>query len=331
MNKFDKISAAIQGNNEGEIPYSFWSHFPGIDMDPSTLAEKTFEFYETYDIDFVKTAPNGMFSIEDFGCVCDYSEISRGGVAKVTQYSVLCQDDWEKIKPIDCGKGALQRELRSLDLLMKKMRDKAPVVVTVFSPLTTAAKLSNGKVFEHINSTDSWRVHAALKSIAESTSDFLEKAIELGAAGVFFASQACTYDSLKETQYREYGVPYDLLSLQGASKGWFNTIHMHGDNIMFNALKDYPTNVLNWHIVETEPTISEARRVSGKCFMGGLNRNDITRGNKENIAKQIREVFAEPSVGKQIITPGCVIRYPLNADVLRFVKKEIDTMNTARK
>jgi uroporphyrinogen decarboxylase len=75
MTKAEKISAVLSGDESGIIPYSFWSHFPGIDLDPHRLAEKPFEFFEQYAIDFIKPAPNGWFSVEDFGCICDYSEL----------------------------------------------------------------------------------------------------------------------------------------------------------------------------------------------------------------------------------------------------------------
>jgi uroporphyrinogen decarboxylase len=258
MTKAEKISAVLSGDESGIIPYSFWSHFPGIDLDPHRLAEKTFEFFEQYDIDFIKTAPNGMFSVEDFGCICDYSEIDRGGVAKIVSYPIDTIDDWGKIKPIDCSRGALKRELLSVELLLQKVKDRAPVVITAFSPLTTAVKLSNKKIFQHMKESGSLQVHEALAAIAETTAEFIRKGIELGASGVFFAAQTGSYDIMDESLFREYGVPYDEMALRGCKKGWFNVIHIHGNNIMFDFFKNYPVNVLNWHINETAPTIPEA-------------------------------------------------------------------------
>ena len=45
------------------------------------------------------------------------------------------------------------------------------------------------------------------------------KAIELGAAGVYFASQMSSYDQVSEEIYADYGVPYDLQVLEGARDG----------------------------------------------------------------------------------------------------------------
>lgn len=38
-------------------------------------------------------------------------------------------------------------------------------------------------------------------------------------------------------------MPYDLQVLEGARDGWFNAIHAHGDDIMFDLVKDYPVQL----------------------------------------------------------------------------------------
>ena len=62
MTKKERIQAAIRGEKPDKIPYSFWTHMPGTDLDPEAIAEKTYEFYKKYDFDFVKTMNNGMYS-----------------------------------------------------------------------------------------------------------------------------------------------------------------------------------------------------------------------------------------------------------------------------
>lgn len=82
MTKMERIAAAIRGDAVDTVPYSLWSHLPLIDLDPVKNAEQTYGFYKTYDVDILKTMNNGMYSVEDFGAVADYSEIAGGGVAK---------------------------------------------------------------------------------------------------------------------------------------------------------------------------------------------------------------------------------------------------------
>lgn len=322
MTKKERIKAAVEGKKPDRLPYSLWTHLPGIDLDPVLLAEKTYEFYKTYDVDFIKTMNNGMYAIEDFGCEVDYSDIQNGGVAKVVKTPVHEPEDWLSLKKCSCREGSLNRELTSLKLLLEKVKgEEVPVLFTVFSPATTADKLSGKKMLSHIREGHGDKVKKALEVITETTMEVAAEAIRLGADGVFFASQMSSYDSMTAAEYEEYGRPYDLRVLEAAKGGWFNTLHAHGGNIMFEILRDYPVPVFNWHAWEALPDLMEAYCLTGKCLMGGLQRMDITNRNKNAVQHQIFESFRQLKGLHQILTPGCVIRYPLDDEMLEYVKR----------
>ena len=319
MTKAERIKAAIEGRQPDSIPYAIWTHLPGVDMDPVKLAEATFDFYKKYDIDFIKTMNNGMYAIEDLGCTIDYSDIPRGGVAKLIDTPIKAAGDWSKVKVASVDEGALKRELTSLELLLRKTKGEVPVVFTVFSPITIADKLSNKLLLEHIKNGGGRQVHEALEAITETTCELVRRAISLGADGIFFASQMSSYNIMGEELYKEYGVYYDEMVI-GASKGWFNVLHAHGDNIMFNLLKQYPVQVFNWHVWESLPELEEASTMTGKCVMGGIRRMDITNHNKNELQNQIYKCVKALGGRGHILTPGCVIRYPVDEEMLEYVK-----------
>lgn len=322
MNKKERIQAAISGHKPDQLPYSLWTHLPGIDLDPELLAEKTYEFYKTYDVDFIKTMNNGMYAIEDFGCTIDYSDIEAGGVARVTGTPVHAASDWAGLKSCSVKEGSLARELLSLKLLLDKTKEEnVPVIFTVFSPITTADKISGKTLIEHIREGNGDLVKKALEVITETTENVAREAIRLGADGIFFASQMSTYDVMTSGEYEEYGRPYDLRVLEAAKDGWFNTLHAHGKNIMFEILRDYPVQVFNWHAWETMPALDEAYALTGKCLMGGLERMDITNRDKNSLQHQIFESYRISGGRHQILTPGCVIRYPLDDEILAYIKR----------
>ena len=188
MTKRERIQAAIHGEAVDQVPYSLWSHLPGIDLDPVENAEKTYAFYQTYDVDILKTMNNGMYSIEDFGAKVDYSDIAKGGVAKIVDTPVKTVDDWEKVQPVSLHAGAMAREQRYLKLLLDKTKGEVPVVFTIFSPLTTANKLCP-HMMDHIKQGEGAKVKQALKAITETTCGLVQRVIELGADGIFFATQ----------------------------------------------------------------------------------------------------------------------------------------------
>ena len=321
MTKRERIRAVVEGREPDKLHYSFWTHLPGIDLDPERLAEETYKFYRTYDVDFIKTMNNGMYAIEDFGCEIDYSEVLKGGVAHVVKTPIHQAEDWYKLSVCPVDKGSLARELKSLALLLEKTKQEdVPVIFTVFSPITTANKLSGGTLRQYLADGHGEAVHHALKIITETTCQVAKRAIELGADGIFFAAQSSTYDYMTAEEYEEYGVPYDMEVLEAAKDGWMNTIHAHGPNIMLELLKNYPVDVFNWHAWETYPAVDEASLVTGKCLMGGLNRTDITQCNRNAIRHQIFECFKMMKGRGQILTPGCVIRYPLDTKMLGFIK-----------
>lgn len=325
MNKKERIRAAVMGEKPDCLPYSFWSHLPEVDLDPVLLAEKTYQFYRTYDVDFIKTMNNGMYAIEDFGCKIDFTDVKNGGVAKVVSTPIECAADWEKISVCPINQGSLARELTSLKLLLAKVRqENVPVLFTVFSPITIADKLSGKRLLAHIKEGHGAAVHKALRAITETTANLAREAIRLGADGIFFASQLSTYDAIAPSDYTEYGKPYDLMVLESATGGWFNTLHAHGNNIMLEALRDYPVAVFNWHAWETLPSLNEARALIGKCLMGGLQRMDITNKKKNEVQHQIFECIQMLGGRNHILTPGCVIRHPLDNEMLSFVKRTKD-------
>lgn len=318
-----RIQAVLNGENTDRAPYSFWTHLPHVDLDPVKLAEETYQFYRTYELDFIKTMPNGLFSVEDFGCECDFSEIPLGGAARITMYAVETAEDWERLTEPDVTRGALARELLSLELLLDKVQGDAPVVATVFSPLTTASKMCGPNLIRHLRERPE-SVKAGLCLIARVTAKFAEEAVKRGCAGIYFANQMATREVLTEDEFQEFGVPYDLMVLNAIRReSWFNILHIHGHDIMHHLLTEYPVQAFNWHIGETAPEIEEYRNlIPGKAIVGGIRRFNITSGNIAEIKRDITEACRQAG-SSIILTPGCVIRYPVESRVLHAVRKEI--------
>lgn len=330
MNKNEKMRQAIGGHKQETIPFSFWTHLPEIDRQPDKLAEASFQLYKDYDLDFIKTMNNGMYAVEDYGTEIDFSEVAKGGVAKVVSTPIKENLDWTLLAKLEVENAtALQRELTHLKQLLHLVDGQAPVIMTVFSPLTTADKLAQGRLAQLMEQEDATYLHQALEHIAETTAELARQAIELGAAGVYFASQMSSYEKLTAEQYKTYGVPYDLQVLEGASAGWFNAIHIHGNDIMFDLVKGYPVQVFNWHIWETLPDLKEGLDYTGKCVMGGIARMDITHNRVNELRSQIYRSIISTRGRGLILTPGCGIRHPFAESTIRYlqhVKNETENL-----
>lgn len=323
MNRHERVRAALKGEPLDRLPYAFWTHFPLTDLDPDALAEATIEFARDLDLDFVKTMPNGQFCTEDWGAVSDFSEVAKGGVAKVVKTAVSAPEDWEKIGVLDVHTGAFGRELRHLKMVCASLAAERPILATAFSPLTIAQKLAGSAYRRHLVSHPD-QMAQALANIARTMADFVAAAIDVGCCGVFFATQESSTQCVSADTYRRFGIPHDQVVLAAAQRGWFNVIHMHGEDVMFDLLKDYPVNALNWHIGETEPLLADYAATPGrKPVVGGLRRMALTDGDLDAIRSDIASALAATGGRGLLLGPACVIRHPVDRDVLKSVIDEI--------
>ena len=325
MNKLQRIKAALRGESVDRPPYGFWTHLPEIDLDPLKLAAETATFAQRYDLDFVKSMPNGLYCVEDWGCACDYSEIARGGIAKVVQAAVNVETDWRALAHLDVTRGAYGRELGHLSDLVQRVGPGVPVLATVFSPLTIGGKLSNGLSRDHI-ARGPESVRQGLEIIARVTCDFARACIAQGCAGIFLALQEATRSAFDEKTYAAFGEPYDrkVISAAAAAGAWFNAVHLHGEDILFDLVKDYDVPALNWHIGETPPAIADYRGSGGtKAILGGLQRGNITRQDRAGITKDIERAVAETSGRGLLLAPACVIRHPVDDATLMWTAERI--------
>ncbi len=309
-------------SRESNTPlFSFWTHFPDDDLDPGRLAEATVRLQKEFNLDFVKTAPNGMYAVEDYGLEIDFSEVFSGGVARVASTPFETVEDWAKLPSLDIFSGALERELRSLRQVRASLPD-VPVIFTIFSPMTIAAKLSRGRIHQHIvNGRDPTLIHAALGRIADTASRYAAAAIDAGADGIFFAHQDTGPNLLSHDDFSAYVAPYDHEALAGAWRGSLNILHLHGESIRFRELLDYPVQAINWHSWETLPTITAGMLASRKCIVGGIDRRSVTANDIAAIEQQILSVFeATQGLSEVIFTPSCTIRAGFRPETLHAIR-----------
>jgi uroporphyrinogen decarboxylase len=217
------------------------------------------------------------------------------------------EKDWLSLPKIDVTQGVLGRELKALHLIRQGIQTDTPLVQTIFSPLGTARNLAGDRYLQDMRAQPNL-FHKALEIITEVTIEFARQNIETGADGVFFAVQLASYDMMTEPEYREFGLRYDRRVLDACkSETQFTILHMHGFNIMFDLLRDYPVQILNWHDRRTAPSLSEAQRGFNGVTAGGIDEfNVLQKGTPEQVRTQIKEAFEQTKGLRLMIAPGCV-------------------------
>jgi uroporphyrinogen decarboxylase len=250
-----------------KVPLSLWRHFHKQDQTPTGLAAATLAFYEKYNTDLIKLTPSGFYAIEDWGAKIILSK--EDDTPPTLKKPVIKDvDDWDHLTTLSIKEGAYGRELEAIKLIDSRLgKEDAPTLMTVFSPLTIAYKLAGDTLFEHLSNYPT-EVQIGLATIAETTSRFAEAALDAGADGIFFASQLSGSDRLTEELYQSFVVRYDLIALERVRKQPVPLIlHLHGENVYFETVNQYPAHAISWHNHKTNPTIAEALKLTDKIWL----------------------------------------------------------------
>lgn len=317
-----RIEKALAMQKPDRMPFSLWMHFPNNDRSPRRLAEMTLFYQRELGLDFVKYMPYGLFSTVDYGLSL---KVFPGFYDAPVQESplVVTPEDWDRVTPMPGTEGEYAIVLESQRLFLKQA-PKVPLIQTVFSPLTTALKLtSEGALLSHIRNHPQ-KIHKALERITETTIQWAKALLDAGASGLFVATQMSCKGQLTQTEHAEFVKKYDLAVLEAVKgKGWFNMYHLHGKDVWFEEFADFPVQAYNWHDRDDGPSHAEARAlIPGKCFCGGLSHLKTAHlGTEAEIKAQVEDTW-KTSDGKGVMfTPGCVLNTRTSLDRLRFIAK----------
>jgi uroporphyrinogen decarboxylase len=306
MDKRERIMASLRGETVDRPPISFWRHFPEIDHDPDSLADTLIRFHERFDLDFIKVMPSGVYCVEDWGCRVHYTG-APNGAKTCREHAIKKTEDWARIGSLDPHRGALGRELKCLQALRARRKDSAPILQTLFSPLTIAAKLSGPEFLLHTLRNNPESLLKGLEVITETMIQYAHTCFEAGAEGIFYATQMATKDRLSPSEHQKFAEPYDLRVLEAISQhSSFTLLHIHGEDIMFRELSRYPVQAINWHDRKTWPSLAEAKEIFSGAVVGGLEEWGVLRqGPAASIQEQVKDAISQTEGRRLILAPGC--------------------------
>jgi uroporphyrinogen decarboxylase len=305
MDKRQRLEATFAGQPVDRPAVALWRHWPGDDQHAEDLARATLGFQRTFDFDFVKFMPSSNYCIADWGAESRWMG-NQEGTREWGQRVIQQPEDWTQLQVLDPYSGMLDEMRQSLDIVGKEVGEEVPFIHTIFNPLAQAKNLAGERLIADLRQYPD-AVKSGLETITESTIRFIEAARNTGIAGIFLALQHATYDLLSETEYREFGRPFDLSILAATEGLWFNLLHLHGHNVMFDLVADYPVQAINWHDQETPPSLGEALgRVPG-AVVGGLHRwETVLRGTPEQVRAAVQAAIEETGGRRLIVGTGCV-------------------------
>ncbi len=301
-----RLETCLSGEKPDRSPVALWRHFPVDDQTPDGLAAATLAFQNLYDFDFVKVTPSSSYCLTDWGSRDEWRGSSEG-TRDYTRRVIERPEDWTRLPALDPARGSLGDQLKCLTRLNGGLSPSTPFIQTVFSPLAQAKNLvGKERLLVHLRRYPD-ALHAGLKTITETTTRFVEAVLKTGCAGIFYAVQHAQYGLLAEAEFAEFGRAYDMQVLEALEGAWFNLLHLHGANVIFDAVLDYPVQVINWHDRDSGPPLAEAQARYSGVVCGGLQRLDrMVLGTPEAVAAEAREAIASTGGQRFILGTGCV-------------------------
>jgi len=309
MSRRERILAAVRREPVDRVPYAVWRHFPAVDRSPAGLAQATLRFHERYGSDFVKLTPRSGYAVAAWGCV-EAEQAGPAGNRPCASCAVRSADDWKRIRPLEPG--SADGWVEQLEALIRMGFDRrigdAPVLPTVFSPLSLARKLSGDRLVTDLRENPE-RLTGALAAITETVTRFVDLALGEGASGIFYAIQVATGSLLGEEEYMRFGEPYDRQILASIrDRALLVVIHGHGDRLMLDRLGTLPADAWSWDDRAGGPSLADGKaRVPG-AVVGGLDQARTLRdGTAEQAASEARDAIAQTGGLGLVVAPGCVV------------------------
>ena len=303
----ERIKSLTSHQPLDRIPIAFWRHFPVDDQEPQSLATATIHFQKTYDFDLVKVTPASSFCLKDWGSE-DRWEGNPEGTRFYSKRVIQSPQDWERLPILDPSTGYLAKQLKCLALIHDQLDEDTPILQTIFSPLAQAKNLAgNDLLLVHLRNHPD-EVYRGLEIIAQSIQLFIKAAIQTGTIdGIFYAIQHAQAQFLTENEFMKFGRQLDLSILKNAQGLWCNMVHLHGTNVYFNQVVDYPVDMINWHDRDTLPSLKQASSIYPGIICGGLKRETITLGSRTAIEFEMKEAVTQVNGKRLLFGSGCVL------------------------
>ena len=307
LNPRERLQKCLSGSKPDRPPVALWRHFPVDDQTPDGLASAVAAFQNTYTFDFIKVTPASSFAVKDWGCQ-DVWKGNPEGTREITHFPIQRADDWTALKPSAPTTGSLGAQIECLRLLVREFSPRIPVIQTIFSPLSQAKNLvGKQNLLYHLRAHPD-ELHSALRTITQTTIDFIRECKRTGIDGIFYAVQHANYGLLSADEFTIFGKGYDLQILAAVQDLWLNIGHIHGDRIMFDLVADYPLQIVNWHDRHTPPTLAEGLQKFSGAVCGGLRQwETLVLGDPAMVEAEALDAIRQTDGTRFILGTGCVV------------------------
>ncbi len=291
MTSKDRFLTAIRGGTSDRPPASVWLHFASEHLPPADVAELHVKYQRAYDWDFVKV-------------MNDYRLPLSGGDGEALASATAL----EGVKALRAEQAPLATQLEVIRRIRDALGSDVPIVETLFDPLQTLLRSAGRSVLTLVRAEPRAARHA-LEAITDSLCSYVLAVREAGADGLFYSlnwAVAAAAGGLEDREFRALVEPLDARVL-AAAEGMVRIGHVHGVNLDFGRVRDYPVEAFNWSHHRTAPTLAEARALTGRALIGGIDEAVFSGQTLGEAELGLRRAVAEAGRAGLLIGPGCTV------------------------
>ena len=289
MNKIERLRATLGGRPVDHPPFSIWYHFGTQHATPERTAQVHLEFFEAYDLDFLKV-------MNDY----DYPMPAGMDVMESPQ-------DLKRVAPFDVNQTPMGNQLKAIEKIARSLKGKAWFLDTVFNAWNTMRRNLVKEAMSTLMNNHPEALLEALKIVNQNLIQYALASLERGTAGIFYSVPASA-EFVSSEQYEKFMRPFDLEFLEAIQgKGEFHVLHAHGEKLFLDRLLPYPVHALSWADLNGGPAIAEARRRTSFTLMAGLDHVKFTGLSTKQVREQVKTALSQAGKTKFILAPGCSV------------------------
>jgi uroporphyrinogen decarboxylase len=300
--KLERIQQTIGGYATQPFPIFLMRHFPGDDQRISDYAQAMIHFQELFDWDVLVIHPPSSYAVTDYGVQSVWSG-QLNGDRQLTKHVIHRSLDWTEIRNLDPQRGELGKQLEVTRQLVGHFQGHVPILMSIYSPLSQAMRLSGHATFVDHLRTRPDRLKSCLNILTETTINYVIALRRLGIDGVLYIVEYGDFGLLAKAEYESFGVPYDLKILgELEERTPFNLLHLRGNSPMFDVFKDYPTQAINWNSHADKVDLVQGKSLSLGAVCGGALTNGLLFSTPSEIRQQAVHALREVNRRRIILT-----------------------------
>jgi uroporphyrinogen decarboxylase len=292
MNRCERFFAAIEGREVDRVPVTAWVHFLSDHLTGEQTASLHLAFLREYDWDVAKL-------------MNDYRYPLPGGLERIDSAAAM-----GRFKRLPMTERAFTEQLAAIRVLRRALGPDWPILDTLFDPYQQVVRNVGSAQARSIPEHPEAALQM-LEAVCETMCDYVKAARSAGADGFFMSINSAIPSGhlrgVDDATFRQFQRPFDLRLLEAAA-GTARVLHVHGESIDFDRVRDYPCEAISFADRSAKnPTLAQMRARTDKCLMGGIDETTIQNMSLPDLRAQVDDAFTQAGRRNFILAPGCTV------------------------